>query len=146
MKPIVTHYARMWPREVYDFRGKIGQRFIKEDIDDALGKPGVYVLYREEKPYYIGKTGGSLSGRIYAHANQSNDPYYNFWNFFSAFIVPDKDHLDEVEAILIASMPTANAAKPIMRRISIPKRVASALRRHRRIVVGKESEAEDDSR
>ena len=54
---IVTGYARMWPREVF---GKAG---LKKEILDFLENPGVYILYRDDKPYYIGQaksTGMSL--------------------------------------------------------------------------------------
>jgi len=38
--------------------------------------------------------------------SKPRDRYFNFWNFFSAFVVPDSDHVDEVEGILITSMQT----------------------------------------
>jgi hypothetical protein len=106
---IVTQYAKMWPRDVCNIR--TNGRLPKE-IGQHLGKPGVYVLYRDATPYYVGKTAGRLSSRIWAHANQPADSYYNFWNFFSVFVVPDVSHIGELESILIASIPTENRAKP----------------------------------
>ena len=44
----------------------------------------------------------------------------------------DKKHLDEVETILIAAMPTANSSKPRMSQIKIPKDVVAMIRRIRR--------------
>jgi len=123
----------MWPREVYDLGwGKGYNPVVRKRIMEELKDPGVYVLYRDDQPYYIGKTKRPLHERIYAHANMSRDAYYNFWNFFSAFVVPDNDHLGEVEGILIASMPTANSAKPRIRRINVPREVAAALQGYRK--------------
>ena len=131
-KPIVTQYAKMWPREVFDLRD--GNR-LHADLD-LLKKRGVYVLYRDDKPYYIGKA-GKMFGRIWAHANQPDDPYYNFWNFFSAFVVPDKSHVGEVESILIASTPTANRATPRIERLKMPAKLATLLKKRRLIQLEK---------
>ncbi len=102
---IVTEYARMWPRKVFDMIE--ANRLLAKDLE-ALRNPGVYILYRDEHPYYIGKIKRLLFSRLHDHANKSTDTYFNFWNYFSVFVVPDKAHVDEVEAILIASMLTAN--------------------------------------
>jgi hypothetical protein len=129
---IVSRYAKTWPREVFD---------IKEDgrhvsaIKDALSEPGVYVLYREDQPYYIGKTSGPLFNRIWAHANRPHDKRYNYWNFFSVFIVPNAKHRDEVEGILIAGTPTSNSAQPRFPRLALPARIGTLLRKRRAIIV-----------
>ena len=106
---IVFEFAKMWPREVFDIRE--GKRLVFRH-EPELRKPGVYVLYRDDHPYYIGKTSRRLFERIWNHANQPKDKYYHFWNFFSAFVVEKKKYRDEVEGILIAAMPTANSANP----------------------------------
>jgi hypothetical protein len=99
--------VRMWPRAL--FHMKEGKKVLRE----ALQNPGVYVLYREDKPYYIGKTSNPLIKRLSGHALKPNWRRYNFWDYFSAFEIADKDHRDEVEAILISAMPTAaNSARP----------------------------------
>jgi hypothetical protein len=128
---IVNGYAQVWPRAVFDIRtaGKLPR-----DVRQALGDPGVYVLYREDQPYYVGKTSGPLFNRIWNHANQPADRYYNFWNFFSVFAVVGRKHRDEVEGILIAAMPTNNSASPRFRRIPLPARVGTLLKRRREIV------------
>src|SRR3989344_256115 len=95
------------------------------------GQQCVYVLYRDDHPYYIGKTKGRLFHRIWSHANASRDRYYNFWNYFSAFVVPDKRHIDEVEGVLIASTLTANNATPKIKRLYLPNEVARILRQRR---------------
>ena len=130
-RSIVNAYARMWPRDVFDIKaaGKLAK-----DIREALRDPGVYVLYRNDAPYYVGKTGRPLFDRLWNHANQPGDRYYNFWNFFSVFAVAGKKHRDDVEGILIAAMPTANSASPRFPRIELPTRVGRLLKRQREII------------
>jgi predicted GIY-YIG superfamily endonuclease len=98
---------------------------------DILGKPGVYVLYREDVPYYVGQT-TKLRKRLYAHAVMPDTRYFNFWNFFSVFVAEEKKHRDEIEAILIAAMPTANSAKPKLEKQNLPKEVCAMIREIRR--------------
>jgi hypothetical protein len=97
----------MWPRAL--FHMKEGKKVLR----DALQNPGVYVLYREDKPYYIGQASNPLIKRLSGHALKPNGRRYNFWNYFSAFEIGDRDHRNEVEAILISAMPTAaNSSRP----------------------------------
>lgn len=130
-RSIVDGYTRTWPRPVFDIkeRGRLAH-----DVRAALSDPGVYVLYRDDHPYYVGKTSRPLFNRVWAHANQPHDRYYNFWNFFAAFAVRGKKHRDEVEAILIAAMPTtANSSNPRFRRIKLPARVGRFLKQQREL-------------
>ena len=124
---IITGYAKMWPRSVFDL--KAANRLIPE-IKKLLYESGVYILYRDDQPYYVGKA-SHLSSRILAHANRPKDRYYNFWNYFSAFVVPDKRYLREMEGLLIASMPTENSSVPRIHKIHLPTRVASLIRSQR---------------
>jgi len=120
---IVDWYAQMWPREIFD-RGAVEARrfpFLKE--------PGVYVLYNNERPYYIGKA-NSMMGRLHDHA-KPNSQYFNFWNLFSAFAIGDAKGRDELEAILIASMPTANSSKPKLNKRRLPKEVMGLMKKIR---------------
>ncbi len=114
---IITGYAQMWPREVFDL--KQGKKLLVRE-KKLLEEPGVYVLYWNDHPYDVGKTTDRLSHRIWNHANQPRDKWYNFRNFFSAFVVPDKHHIAEIEGILIAAMPTANSANPRIKKLSLP--------------------------
>ena len=50
-------FFRMWPRAL--FHMKQG----KAVLEDSLKEPGVYVLYRDDVPYYIGKTGPRNRGK-----------------------------------------------------------------------------------
>lgn len=127
-KKITIEFARMWPREIFDI--KEGGKLIIKNIVGPLTKPGVYVLYRDEIPYYIGKTNRSLFERLHDHANKSTDKYFDLWNYFFAFVVANK-HIDDVEGILIAAMPTANSAAPKIKQIQVPKKLANILRKAR---------------
>ena len=122
---IVKGYAHMWPREIFDRRNMAAQiRFLAEE-------KGVYILYRDEYPYYIGKTSNPLLRRIQGHAVNPRRRYYNFWNMFSAFAVPNAKHRNELEGILIAAMPTANSSKPRLNKERLPKEVGSLMKRMR---------------
>ena len=57
---IVTEYGRMWPREVFDI---LENKTLVIKALSALQQPGVYILYRDESPYYIGKTTKTLFSR-----------------------------------------------------------------------------------
>ena len=116
-------YARMWPREVFYRRlpkpeAVVGSKqnppahtqWLYKTID-MLAQSGVYVLYRDDVPYYVGQA-GMLRSRLAAHARVPQSRYFNHWNYFSAFVVDKKD-LDRIETILIAAMPTANGRKPL---------------------------------
>ena len=129
---IVTKYARMWPREVWDIldNNSLVLRKMPE-----LQESGVYILYRDDVPHYIGKTKKALAKRLHDHSNKTSDRYFNFWNYFSFFVVPDPDHVDEIEGILIASMTTANSAAPRIEQIRMPKPIPAVLRKARRKVV-----------
>ena len=116
---IVKAYAKMWPRVIFDMKTPEAKALLQE--------PGVYVLYRDDMPYYVGKTAKRLWRRIRAHAIRPRDRYYNFWNYFSAFEVP-VEHLDEIEGLLIASMPTKNGAIRRIERIHIPPEIAKRIR------------------
>ena len=134
---ILGQHARMWPRDVF-YRiipkeehgqpktGKRQQRLMFRTIE-LLKEPGVYVLYQDGVPYYIGQA-KRLRGRLWRHACVPDSRYYNFWNHFSAFVVRDPDHRNEIEAILVAAMPTANSAKPRIQKESLPVGVRKMIR------------------
>ncbi len=92
-----------------------------------LKMAGIYILYRDDVPHYIGQA-TPLFRRLYAHAYKPKTRYYNFWNFFSAFVVEDKERRNEIEAILIAAMPTANSAEPTLSREDLPQQIVDLLR------------------
>ncbi len=130
---VITEYAQMWPREVYDIKqGKGPIESLRVALHD---KPGVYVLYRDDHPYYVGKTKGSLWRRIRVHALNPKERYYNFWNFFSAYVVPNSHHIDEIEGVLITALATtANSANPKIRRIPLPADIVKILKARKNIM------------
>jgi hypothetical protein len=109
-------------------RGSIkvaGDRPVVRDIA-MLEKPGVYVLYRDDLPYYIGQA-KCLRGRLYNHSRRPGSKHDLFWNYFSAFVVEDERHRDQVEALLISAFPTANGAKPKLKGPHTSDRVRDVL-------------------
>ena len=122
----------MWPREVfYHSRAGDPKKLLAKELA-FLDHPGVYVLYRDDVPYYIGRATRTLRSRLLRHADAPKTRYYNFRNFFSAFIVEDKKHLNEIEGILIAAMPTANSSEPRFLREKLTKPVIDMIRDIRR--------------
>jgi hypothetical protein len=119
---IISEIAQLWPRDIFYLRD--GKKYI-EDITELLrNKAGVYILYRDDLPYYIGKS-NNLFRRLAVYARNPNSKYYNFWNFFTVFVVSNQKYLDDVEGILIKAMPLAdNSSKPRMNRMKIPLKVA----------------------
>jgi hypothetical protein len=130
--PMVSSYARMWPREVFDrlVTDKGRPRTLARTLD-ILKKPGVYILYRDGLPYYIGKS-TRMRSRLWQHAWNPVRRHYNLWNFFSFFVVEDTDQRDEIEGILIAAMPTANSSRPKLPKEQLPKEILTMLREMRR--------------
>jgi hypothetical protein len=102
-----------------------GRLIIKPLVPD-LKRPGVYILYKGEEPYYVGQA-TELWGRLHAHSNRVTDRYYPHWDYFSAFVLfhDAKDvsaKLSELEAILIAAIPrSVNHSTPKFKPINIPK-------------------------
>jgi hypothetical protein len=132
-KPTVELYARMWPREIFDHVSAVGENSRKPLAKslDFLNSPGVYVLYRDDVPYYVGKA-TKLRQRLWSHATRPQARYFNFWNFFSAFVIPDAVDRTHIEGILIAAMPTANSAHPQLPKEKFPKAVIAMVRKIRR--------------
>jgi hypothetical protein len=131
---IIEEYARMWPREVFDClipNENGGRKKILGKGLDLVNEPGVYVLYRDDIPYYIGQA-TKLRQRLWLHAGSPGARYSNFWNYFSAFVIREKKMRDEIEGILIAAMPTANSAKPKLKRAKFPVVVSRMVRRIRK--------------
>ena len=122
----------MWPREVFDI---VEGNRLHETLKETLKCPGVYVLYRDDQPYYIGQAKKSLFSRLHAHANRSTDRYFTLWNYFSAFSLPEPNNkkIAEIEGILIAAIPMAvNSANPRIPKIKVPLALSKILTEARR--------------
>jgi hypothetical protein len=121
----VEQYARMWPREIFyslvpNQSGSKRKTAVFAKGLELLNEPGVYVLYRNDIPYYVGQAANKLRYRLWAHAWVPGERYHNFWNYFSAFVIRNTELRNLVEGILIASMPTANGAKPRLKKTRFP--------------------------
>jgi len=120
----------MWPRAVFYTRALSQEsgreRNLGKDLE-FLQRGGVYVLYRDETPYYVGKA-DKLRRRLHMWATKPSTPHFHFWNYFSAFAVDDPHKRDELEGVLIAAMPSVNnGAKPKLARTGMPKEVREIL-------------------
>jgi hypothetical protein len=129
---ITQGYARMWPRAVFERAeledGKRSRSLLARQLQ-FLEEGGVYILYRDDEPYYIGQA-DKLRHRLKIWARHPDSRYYHLWNFFSAFSVKNKVLRNELEAILIASMPTANSATPKLNREKMPTEVRALLKKY----------------
>jgi hypothetical protein len=120
-------HARMWPREIFDTpssRGRRGRK-LADDLD-ILQKSGVYILYRDDIPYYVGQA-TTLLTRLAAH-HKPGARYALFWNYFSVFVLEDPDEINKIEAILITAFPTVNGATPRIKRQPYPPEVTRLVR------------------
>jgi hypothetical protein len=88
---------------------------------NELERPGVYILYKDDQPFYVGQAKGKLRSRLRAHANSVGGLRTYSWNYFSAFIVENLSYIDEVEAILISAMPSiiSNSSKPKLTKVKM---------------------------
>jgi hypothetical protein len=115
----------MWPRAIFNTSVKIeGHRGKQPSIAmtiKELERPGVYILYRDDQPFYVGQAKGKLRSRLKAHANGVGGSRNYFWNYFSAFIVENPRYIAEVEAILISAMPSVitNSSKPKLHKVPL---------------------------
>ena len=126
---LVKEHLRMWPQRIFDRVDIIGKG--KEKRLNELRKAGVYILYRDDEPYYVGQA-KNMRGRIGSHATDPTSRLFHFWNYFSAFVIEDSGMRSEVESILITAMPTTNNANPKLPKIRTPNEVRDLLREMRR--------------
>ena len=133
-----VEFARMWPREVFDCLIPEGKRTSRKQLSELglqlLDEPGIYILYRDDVPYYVGQS-TRLVDRLDVHAIDHGTLHSNFWNFFSVFVIEDAIDRDIVEGILIAAMPTTNGAKTRKLRITrtlFPESVKKMVKNMRR--------------
>jgi hypothetical protein len=115
---LVKNFIRMWPRAIFHTSVNDGRKGSIAHWIPELAESGVYVLYRDDVPFYVGQA-QKLRTRLRKHANSVMSSKTYFWNYFSAFIVKDKSHIKEVEAILISAMPSvvSNSSKPVLKKV-----------------------------
>jgi hypothetical protein len=126
---LVKQFIRMWPRAIFHTRAMDDSKgFIADGIPE-LRKPGVYILYRNGVPFYVGQA-KNLRTRLKQHANGVISLKTHFWNHFSAFLVDDSARMKEVEAILISAMPPGimNSSKPTLHKVPMNKLTVHLIR------------------
>jgi len=143
----VEQYARVWPREIFyslvpNQGGSKRKKAVLAKGLELLNEPGVYVLYRNDIPYYVGQASNKLRYRLWEHACVPGARYTNFWNYFSAFVIKDHGLRHLVEGILIAAMPTANGARPLLKRAPFPAEMRKMTRDLREYQVNPKREFE----
>jgi hypothetical protein len=122
-------FFRMWPRPLIQKKDKNGELIIKKLVPE-LELSGVYILYRGDELYYVGKA-NRLFSRLHDHSNKITNEYYAHWDHFSAFALAKsvrnrRAKIAELEAILIAAMPRAtNRSTPRFTRDRIPRSLTS---------------------
>jgi hypothetical protein len=119
---VVESYARTWPRELIKL---INSKRGRQDPSLAeaialLAMPGVYVLYQGQDVYYIGKA-ANLRKRLRTHTRPGGR-YSEHWTFINIYAIPNEAHMSAIESVLIASIPSANGARPRIKRIPLPAR------------------------
>lgn len=119
-KTMIKAYIRMWPREVYNI--KDGNKHLESVRQELRQKPGIYILYQNGQPYYVGQA-KNLWYRIRNHAINQNAKHYHLWTHFSAFILADTHHINELEGLIIAAFGSgiANNSRRRTKRILLPK-------------------------
>lgn len=121
----ISGFARMLPRELFNLQD--GKKSIFRQLD-FLSKPGVYILYRNDEPYYVGKAESRLRSRLKIHAKKPGTKYYNFWTHFSVFVIEDRALIHPFEQILIAAMPkAANGARPKFPKLKLPPAIEKSI-------------------
>jgi hypothetical protein len=100
--PLVTAHAESISVELL-------QHHLKH-FRDVLGrKRGLYVLYKDESPFYIGLA-ASIRGRL---ADHLKDHLRGKWDRFSFFEIKKKKYLKDIESLLIrGANPPGNRVKP----------------------------------
>ena len=98
---IIPGYLEKKPSEVIEFHFLLKKLLGKEQ--------GIYALYKENNLYYVGKS-VDLQRRLKQHLK---DRHQDKWNKFSFFVVRDKRHISDLEALLIRiNDPKGNRQKP----------------------------------
>ena len=99
-------------------KNKLVKKFLEhrkwDDYKLALGKKsrgrGVYVLYKDEKIYYIGLSKSSLRSRLRQHATK--DRHKSKWNNFSFYQIGKAKYIKDSESLMLRIF------RPIGNRIS----------------------------
>jgi hypothetical protein len=129
---LVSKFIRMWPRAIFDTPLNVGGKVSIASSIKELDSSGVYILYRDDVPFYVGKA-KKLRSRLRKHASGVVSLKSYFWNYFSAFVV-EESHIAEVEAILISAMPSVitNSSTPTLKKVPMEAPIRRLMRELRK--------------
>lgn len=109
MRAMIEKYGIHWERakmfSVKDGRVSWTDEAWPEDAPDLEGAKGVYVLYRGERPIYVGlaiQGNSTIGGRIHAHTKDWLAPW---WDSVCWYAFEDNDVARMVESLLISHLP-----------------------------------------
>jgi hypothetical protein len=89
-RKLIRAYAEKLP-------GSVLEVFWKEFHGLLRGHSGIYVLYKDSVPHYVGKA-GNLSWRIRHH---QRDRLKEKWDTFSLYVVRGERYVKDVESLLL---------------------------------------------
>lgn len=99
---------------VHEYLERVGGEVLEEkNFQSALagmikGHKGVYVLYKDDRLYYVGLA-SDLMGRVKQH---TTDRHGGQWNRFSVYLTGGSDHIKPLESLLLRILqPTGNLVK-----------------------------------
>lgn len=99
---------------VHEYLERVGGEVLEEkNFQSALagmikGHKGVYVLYKDDRLYYVGLA-SNLMGRVKQH---TTDRHSGKWNRFSVYLTGTSDHIKPLESLLLRILqPTGNLVK-----------------------------------
>jgi hypothetical protein len=90
--PIIHHCGEMWPRNPENIEKVLGSK---------AGGQGIYILFDGSTPMYVGR--GNIRQRIQSAVKSKRSG--QCWDHFSWYVVPDKKHEQEIEALLLRMLP-----------------------------------------
>lgn len=89
---LILHRGEMWPRYIANIDAVLGSK---------EGGQGIYILFDGSTPVYVGR--GNIRRRI-RQASKSKRRG-QCWDHFSWYVVPDKHHEQELEALVLRMLP-----------------------------------------
>ncbi|HDZ20160.1 hypothetical protein LCGC14_0017160 [marine sediment metagenome] len=120
---LVSQHLEGISRRMLEERPEIIRGFVRR-------RHGVYALYRGNKLYYAGLTGGLL-GRLRSHLK---DRHGHTWDKFSVYLTVNADYMKEIESVLIriADPPGNKQRGKFIRSENLLNKVRAEFRRRRK--------------
>ena len=94
-KKIVPAYGLYWERDKVNWgkgsKGILGRQTPDSNEVDFSEQHGVYLLHNDRSVIYVGRTTGSLRGRLNSHRQGKKSPRWNRFSWFGLCDVNDND-------------------------------------------------------